>query len=613
MSFSSSNSNNRNNHGRNNLQPQPPQQPTDPPTPRPAKVARTASPPFTISAFVDKLVAVAEMSLHPPPDIPDMDDLNNSLPHTGTDDDPQPAAAGNSQPPHTDLEAESATILASIFQSIDGTLPHDHKVYNAIKQYIHFCDTYQSKFPILGTQPVHTELGSFSGHPLSVLGFIGFCRTGGRLYNPANFKLTSKSAVNLYYALRKGMLAITIFDPTVLPTWIKEPLGKESLVRKTFNTWALEDPRRPAQLQGFLTPTHIFQWALFILGGFLSGEDPSETMILYALLLRIQSGTNTRHTDLVASTLWKDVGVYSDGTPWINITNTKPFRTRGPKAASQTKPTSTMLLTDILTKALFFWWYSWYSPANRPDTSDEDYFFPRVNKKGFNFQAPLTTDNHSEACRHCAIHTQECARPEFLRTFTSQSVRRGVGAQTYERLRDFLRQNNPTTGRTGYSKMDLYYCPTEVILKPSPLFTDEADIHAQFHLYLADTLAKYKSSALCRACGFPNCRCTQCLGMMENNNPKVKHRCWISQIKARRPSVRGYTMPDHICQEFASAWESLGVCGLPEWHRTAEHKAMKSMGGYHWPDTSPTEFAVWPGTPPDQPERPPIFSLTQRE
>lgn len=204
-----------------------------------------------------------------------------------------------------------------------------------------------------------------------------------------------------------------------------------------------------------------------------------------------------------------------------------------------------------------------------------------------------------QACKLCALHNELADNESHLRTFTSQSVRRGVGSTTYEVMRALLHQTNPPTGRSLGSTMNVQYADDRVILRPGPLFTDTADIQAGFDSYLKDVMHEYQVSILCCACGMPHCKCKRCVCLNVGGNSKKAHTCWIKEVKAAKPNRDGYPWPENYPQDMFSAWKNAGVEGRPVWVRTPGHMQNHSMGCFQWTENGEaSEHPVWPAPNP---------------
>jgi len=480
------------------------------------------------------------------------------------------------------------------WSSLGGNVNPKDKVFSLLLDYCAFCHLMLKHIPQIGLMWVTTPVGSFSCHQASAMFWLGVLRyqKGNQRPLVENIARRTKRLQSMFSELKRGMIESCMFQASELPEWVHRPAGQEPWIKKIFDAWFKEDPDVSAKPRAQLTKEHICFWAMYILGlWMLEPPENIQELILYALLLRVQSGSNSR-TGSLTETKWSEVGISDDGTPWVTIFCYKPFALSSQSKKAKLKKATTMYLTDVLSRTLFNIWWGWNKPSEEEMASL--HFFPIVNLSGFQFKRPLSGENHAEACHMVGLHWGLVSSPDLK--FTSQCVRRGNGTWTYSIVRDILHMTNPVNGRAKLSMQDFNYCGDDAILASGPLFTDVADIQHAYNDFLCDALDFHKNELLCKACGFPKpCggkgRCYKCEALCAGKPYHRMHTCWLHEMfsthKVRKPSKKeGYPMKPHQQAAMEQAWLDHGVESIPKWACLPHHAAVKSMGGYMWPSAT---------------------------
>ncbi len=145
--------------------------------------------------------------------------------------------------------------------------------------------------------------------------------------------------------------------------------------------------------------------------------------LLHALVLRFQSGTDSRHTNLVVikwtEVEWVENVVAIEGEVCIfKVLETKSLITAREYYAC-----------DAITLALARAWTKYFSPQSSQVNASNVYFFPKVSANGvLDFSQPFDYKNHKEACVNCATWLGLPMSTECKSTLGSKAVRRGNAA-----------------------------------------------------------------------------------------------------------------------------------------------------------------------------------------
>ena len=512
------------------------------------------------------------------------------------DDDDQP----------TDPMAQDVANLNSVLAAVGGDINPQDQSFHILHKYSDFCATFHTTFRFLTLEPISTQHFTFSTYILSIAFFLGWLRMDGQEWHPANIKVKTKRLRNIFYELRAAMHQATALTSADLPEYLHNPIGQNHYLNKLFNEWATQDPTKPAQAQGFITKTHVQEFCLHILQNYFLHPGPAtfqtQIDILWALLLRVQSGTNTR-TNNCTTILWKHLAFNEQNQPQLTVSNTKGYNLMTPTRKCRTKPQSIFTLTDIISQTLLFIWYRWFGPPTGK-TDGDDYIFPRVNKHNFNFDKSLTNQNHNTATTHLADCLSLWADQQHRDTFTSQAIRYGAGWQNEMLEREVRQATNPHTGRSRASHTNTYYAiRADCMTTPGPLFSDAATILQHYEHYMSEALRHYKDNLLCNACGMPECECPKCANM---NKKHSCHECWLkahfqTTRQYKPPKTKGYTQSQEVSDQIAAKWKEYGVLTVPQWQYIPHIHTKHSMGGYYWPEPNLDDFA------PPGPDRGPVL------
>ena len=165
---------------------------------------------------------------------------------------------------------------------------------------------------------------------------------------------------------------------------------------------------------------------------FLSSDHQAEDntadvhlFLLHALVLRLQSGTNCRHTTL-SDIQWCHVEklehvVALDGEMFV-------FRV-GPTSKDSPIGQLEYYVTDIITSTLFNYWWQYFCPHSGPANDKHVYLFPKVSSNGsFDFSKKFSNDSHKDACIQCARWLGIPMSQEFRSNLGCNAVRRGNAA-----------------------------------------------------------------------------------------------------------------------------------------------------------------------------------------
>ena len=418
--------------------------------------------------------------------------------------------------------------------------------------------------------------------------FLAGFRYGNAKPIPENVSRAVHRCKNKFWQLRQGIRAAFLYDASILPAWLEEPFGSDPWIRKKLTDWGLEDARlkKPPEPKGQLTKVDIAFWCLYIIGLYMINPPPDmQTLVLFALLLRVQSGSNLRHVN-IAAVKWSDVGIDKAGVPYIVLYNTKAWLLASSDTQDKVRPDATYYFSDRISYVLFMIWWGWFSEKHAGRAGS--YFFPRINVSSFNFGALFTYESHKEACQCVALHCGVVqAHSGHLGTFTSQSVRRGNAAFTWGLVSNILHHTNQMMGRMKHSFLDRHYAGQDVLSAPGPLFSDIEEINVCYAEFLCEYLDDHKNSLLCKCCGHPACKCKLC-----ERTCHKKHTCWLREFseltKCKKPTSLGLRMDDPQIYEMRTAWARYGVDEIPTWSKA--DKTSGKLGSFVWPGTLPEDL-----------------------
>lgn len=292
-----------------------------------------------------------------------------------------------------------------------------------------------------------------------------------------------------------------------------------------------------------------------------AGDHGLVVQLLFALVLRLQSGSGSRHKHVVALEWLKGieryeqlVGCDSDSCTYgLKVVPTKHI-------CKHSAPVEFYLLDDI-SHYLFHNWWVLYCPLAAVSQQDNKYVFPEVSGIGkrFDFQKVFSPANHTQACMDCVARLGLQPAGDD-RKYTSNCVRRGVAACLGRKIKQVVHNHNLQYGRAPGSRIDLeVYCPEEVLQASGPLFGDIDHMNAKLHDFI-HCMAGVDITK-CTVCGFPNCKCDVCgiklaQSVVSKNttkrsrtNAKGKHTCPLKDYigKAGAPPRYGYYDEARLC------------------------------------------------------------------
>lgn len=158
-------------------------------------------------------------------------------------------------------------------------------------------------------------------------------------------------------------------------------------------------------------------------------------LILYAIVLRIQSGSDCRH-GCIEELNWETsltkheyiVGLEDD---MFSITLSPSAKVLGKK----TGPVI-FYISDALTNYLFQQWHSMHAPTMGAQTEIKKFLFPKIESNGsFNWQRPFSYQNHKAACLACAHMNSIPVTAELEKTMGANAPRRGNAATVGMQIR----------------------------------------------------------------------------------------------------------------------------------------------------------------------------------
>jgi hypothetical protein len=163
-----------------------------------------------------------------------------------------------------------------------------------------------------------------------------------------------------------------------------------------------------------------------------------QLFLCHALLLRLQSGTNCRHVDLVRLT-WPDVANHeylvglSDAPRMSVKLAVKIVSTKCPTNASE--PIE-FFAADAITATLLEAWARYHSPNSDAANASNVYVFPSISNDGsMDFTKPLTYKDHAKAVQLCAEVLGLQMTRDFFNNLGSNAVRRGNAAKVGVEIR----------------------------------------------------------------------------------------------------------------------------------------------------------------------------------
>ena len=158
-------------------------------------------------------------------------------------------------------------------------------------------------------------------------------------------------------------------------------------------------------------------------------------LMLYAIVLRIQSGSDCRH-QCIEELNWETsltkheyiVGLEDD---MFSITLTPSTKLLGKKAGPVI-----FYISDALTNYFFQQWQSMHAPTLGTQPQIKKILFPKIESDGsFNWQRPFSYANHKAACLACAHMNGIPVTAELEKTMGANAPRRGNAATVGMQIR----------------------------------------------------------------------------------------------------------------------------------------------------------------------------------
>lgn len=254
---------------------------------------------------------------------------------------------------------------------------------------------------------------------------------------------------------------------------------------------------------------------------------------------------------------------------YMNITCTKTLGNMTGHQAAHAKAKVQLEAADCVTAYLF---KAWVSEHSHLVGSENHFFFPYQGTASFDFSKPISAPQHDKAVQRCASVLKLPTTVEHLKSFTSQSVRVGVGSQVAKVIREQLLESNQQHGRAPGSMQDAgTYVPDQVLMAPGPLFGDMQGIKQRMQAAEELHFGSLKQSLLCTYCGYPACKCPKCNSMKAVDagvpgpaRTSAKHDCWL----AGRTGPKKKSGPQESDEAYAdrvAAWIHYGIEVVPEW------------------------------------------------
>ena len=314
----------------------------------------------------------------------------------------------------------------------DAALPWHDKSLAMAKQFAQFSLAGVGFFTkdMLSTDP---NLGTFGCHSKVAGAFLSFLRyKDSSVHSKAARKVSTLS--NLWLQTRTGMKLLLAAE-TAKPGFLLHPPKQDVILKRILEKWERED-LKDAPIKAYLMEHHIQDFSLQACWYHMQAQENTPDVylfLLHALFLRLQSGTNCRHVDLV-DLQWKDVEqhdyVVALDSPMYSfwVAPAKIIARGGTKVE--------YCVHDAITYQLFHWWYQYFSPKSSLTNAANVFVFPAVNNgRDFNFQCKFSYTNHKEACQLCTSTLGLSVSNGFFNALGANSVRRGNAAKLGEAIK----------------------------------------------------------------------------------------------------------------------------------------------------------------------------------
>ena len=159
------------------------------------------------------------------------------------------------------------------------------------------------------------------------------------------------------------------------------------------------------------------------------------TLILYAIVLRIQSGSDCRH-GCIEELNWETSLTKHEYI--VGLEDDMFSITLRPSAKLLGKKTGPVIfyISDALTNYFFQQWHSMHAPTMGAQTEIKNFLFPKIESNGsFNWQRPFSYQNHKAACLACAHMNSIPVTAELEKTLGANAPRRGNAATVGMQIR----------------------------------------------------------------------------------------------------------------------------------------------------------------------------------
>ena len=381
----------------------------------------------------------------------------------------------------------------------------------------------------------------------------------------ATTKVLKASTLKNKWQQTKAGLRHLLSDKALLPKFC---CGNHIEVSRLFKKWQAEDlqnkPCKP-----FLLPEDIELYCMIVIWEIMHAANCSqaaEVKLLYALILRINSGGMVRHKHMEPMT-WNGSIAKCSHVNGLDCESIYSLTCVPTKLLIKTAGPVEFFLVDDISNFLMHQWYTLFSPSSGGGNIDHVFLFPAISKRGeFNFQTPFTYENHKSACIDCVETLGLPVAPAVKKLYSSNSVRRGVAATLGQTMHNVLRHHNKSFGRVVNSRIDLdVYCPDDVLQSSGPLFGDVEEINHKLKTFVFDQTGSLHLK--CDTCGFPNCTCDACIACNASREKgtktkaKTHHTCSLLQYissKGGAPPKHGYYDEDGKAA-LTRAWLPFGV------------------------------------------------------
>jgi hypothetical protein len=205
--------------------------------------------------------------------------------------------------------AESGCMFMSHYIAFCHKNLWDKSLFDTLKGYVSY--TAQTKPQQLKLGLAHfleTPLGEIGADPEAAICWLSWYRYDGSHEPTKKIHRTCNTLLNKLSDLRAGLKQAGVEG---LPQWARatEPYGAE--VAQIMKVWATEDLRCGAlparKKECVVEPSQVEDYLLHLVARHIAGEDIAALDMCTALVLRLQSCTNLRQSNLLVDFRWGDV------------------------------------------------------------------------------------------------------------------------------------------------------------------------------------------------------------------------------------------------------------------------------------------------------------------